>query len=118
MARSSVNLPVHTSAPCQFLSLITSCATLSLPHSWFPTHLSYTAALLQPSALLVPRASLLQTVPGQLDLMVSACAVGVGCCFAAPVGGKSHFLPTHFLSMTWKGGLGGCHSFGVEGGTY
>eukprot|EP00070_Physeter_catodon_P035917 XP_028342811.1 chloride channel protein 1-like isoform X6 [Physeter catodon] len=33
-----------------------------------------------------PRASLLQTVPGQLDLLVSACAVGVGCCFAAPVG--------------------------------
>ncbi|KAL0618306.1 Chloride channel protein 1, partial [Plecturocebus cupreus] len=35
-----------------------------------------------------------ETVPGQLDLLVSACAVGVGCCFAAPVGGKLHFLPT------------------------
>ncbi|ELK13764.1 Chloride channel protein, skeletal muscle [Pteropus alecto] len=34
-----------------------------------------------------------ETVPGQLDFLVSACAVGVGCCFAAPVGGKSHFLP-------------------------
>lgn len=93
MARSSVNLPVHTPAPCQFPSQISSCATLSLPHPGSPPHLSYTAPLPQPSALLVPRASLLQTVPGQLDLVVSACAVGVGCCFAAPVGGKSHFLP-------------------------
>lgn len=40
------------------------------------------------------RASLLQTLPRQLDLLVPACAVGVGCCFAAPIGGKFHFLPT------------------------
>lgn len=52
-ARSSVNLPVHTPAPCRFPSLIPSCATLSLPHSRFPTPSSYTAPLPQPSALLV-----------------------------------------------------------------
>ncbi|TKC50376.1 hypothetical protein EI555_014289, partial [Monodon monoceros] len=52
------------------------------------------------------------TVPGQLDLLVSACAVGVGCCFAAPVGGKSHILPTPVAR-----GVGAvATSFGVERG--
>lgn len=68
----------------------------------------------QPSTLLVLRASLLQTVSGQLDLLVSACAVGVGCCFAAPVGGKSHFLPTPFPEHDLEGGWSGCLTFGVE----
>lgn len=57
--------------------------------------LVYILPVCPPSATcLARRASLLQTVPGQLDLLVPACAVGVGCYFAAPVGGKFHFLPT------------------------
>lgn len=71
--------------PCVFLA----------PHPTPPEH----GCRPQPFALLVPRASLLQTASGQLDLLVSACAVGVGCCFAAPVGGKSHFLPIPVASM-------------------
>lgn len=82
--------------------LLPSCLPLSLclpsPHRIPREH----CCLPQPSTLLVLRASLLQTVSGQLDLLVSACAVGVGCCFAAPIGGKSHFLPTP-VAQAWLG---------------
>lgn len=72
-----------------------------------PPRVLCTPAAPQPSTP-GPRAPLLQTVPGQLDLLVSACAVGVGCCFAAPVGGKFHFLPipVGLRGCVWWGG--GC----------
>ncbi|KAM9698182.1 chloride channel protein 1 isoform 2-T2 [Dama dama] len=48
-----------------------------------------------------------ETVPGQLDLLVSACAVGVGCCFAAPVGGvlfSIEVTSTYFAVRNyWRG---------------
>ncbi|MXQ92196.1 hypothetical protein E5288_WYG012415 [Bos mutus] len=45
-----------------------------------------------------------ETVPGQLDLLVSACAVGVGCCFAAPVGGNIEVTSTYFAVRNyWRG---------------
>ncbi|EPQ05606.1 Chloride channel protein 1 [Myotis brandtii] len=45
-----------------------------------------------------------ETVPGQLDLVVSACAVGVGCCFAAPVGGNIEVTSTYFaVHNYWRG---------------
>ncbi|XP_011912915.1 PREDICTED: chloride channel protein 1 isoform X4 [Cercocebus atys] len=48
-----------------------------------------------------------ETVPGQLDLLVSACAVGVGCCFAAHVGGvlfSIEVTSTYFAVRNyWRG---------------
>ncbi|KAJ8782856.1 hypothetical protein J1605_009464 [Eschrichtius robustus] len=48
-----------------------------------------------------------ETVPGRLDLLVSACAVGVGCCFAAPVGGvlfSIEVTSTYFAVRNyWRG---------------
>ncbi|KAL1777613.1 chloride channel protein 1 [Sigmodon hispidus] len=48
-----------------------------------------------------------ETVPGQLDLLVPACAVGVGCCFAAPVGGvlfSIEVTSTYFAVRNyWRG---------------
>ncbi|KAM8982581.1 chloride channel protein 1 isoform 3-T3 [Sarcophilus harrisii] len=48
-----------------------------------------------------------ETVPGQLDLLVSACAVGVGCCFAAPIGGvlfSIEVTSTYFAVRNyWRG---------------
>lgn len=112
--------------PRQFLSTIPSCAapvpfSFPVPH---PVSLTTTPSS-QPSALLVLRASLLQTVPGQLDLLASACALGVGCCLAAPGGGKSHFLPPLFPEHDMEGGSGwlpqrwdgkGCSLKGQVGG--
>lgn len=82
-----------TRPPYQLPSTVPSCAAPVPLSSPIPHPSLSDCPPPQPSALLVRRASLLQTVPGQLDFLVSACAVGVGCCFAAPVGGKSHFLP-------------------------
>lgn len=76
-----------------FPRFLLCCARSSVVPDTHPPGLH--ATCLFPSATcLACRASLLQTVPGQLDLLVPACAVGVGCYFAAPVGGKFHFLPT------------------------
>ncbi|XP_032160802.1 chloride channel protein 1 isoform X2 [Mustela erminea] len=48
-----------------------------------------------------------ETVSGQLDLLVSACAVGVGCCFAAPIGGvlfSIEVTSTYFAVRNyWRG---------------
>ncbi|XP_027697085.1 chloride channel protein 1 [Vombatus ursinus] len=48
-----------------------------------------------------------ETVPEQLDLLVSACAVGVGCCFAAPIGGvlfSIEVTSTYFAVRNyWRG---------------
>ena len=124
-ARSSANLPVHAppmSVPVYDSLLCCPCPFL-VPSS--SPCLSYNCPLPQPSALLVLHASLLQTVPGQLDLLASACAVGVGCCLAAPVGGKSHFLPPLFPEYDLEGGSGwlpqlwggkGCSPKGWVGG--
>ncbi|XP_042782840.1 chloride channel protein 1 isoform X1 [Panthera tigris] len=48
-----------------------------------------------------------ETVSGRLDLLVPACAVGVGCCFAAPIGGvlfSIEVTSTYFAVRNyWRG---------------
>lgn len=78
---------------CQFLPCFLLCCPCSVIPNTHPPGL-HTNCLSPSATCLARRASLLQTVPGQLDLLVPACAVGVGCYFAAPDGGKFHFLPT------------------------
>ncbi|XP_074123770.1 chloride channel protein 1 isoform X4 [Sminthopsis crassicaudata] len=91
---SSLMLPYHS--PTLFPSCANATQLRTLP-------------IVGPSPLSCPLlpASLLQTVPGQLDLLVSACAVGVGCCFAAPIGGvlfSIEVTSTYFAVRNyWRG---------------
>ncbi|ETE66234.1 Chloride channel protein 1, partial [Ophiophagus hannah] len=57
----------------------------------------------------------------QLDLLVAACAVGVGCCFGAPLGGKCIPQPDYYTDVLTVGcavGVGCCFGTPLGGNLF